>query len=201
MGCWAATESGPEKSRHMRQESPAGAEAARRFTASIWSDVGRELSGTAGGRESMGIGGGALSVGLPLPNPLCRADLAAWLEGGGGRRRGTIDGEACWSAGVTAGDLPGLDGSLGGREGFGGSARSRFLAGRDGDWLAPSRSASSLAFASRSRLVGGRGGSLAWSRVGGNLLTVPSPEVWPRERLDMVEMCEISDELEFLLAS
>ena len=75
----------------------------------------------------------------------------------------------------------------------------RGLDGSDGELLAAWRSASSLAFASRSRLVGGSGGSFAWSSDGGSLLPGwPSPD-WFRERLEIVERYDTSEEFEFRL--
>lgn len=56
------------------------------------------------------------------------------------------------------------------------------LGGREGDVAAAS-------VASLSRLVGGSGGSLAWSRVGGSLRPEPGGSDVPfKDRLDMVEM-------------
>jgi hypothetical protein len=103
----------------------------------------------------------------PELKPDSKADLVRKLDAGGGRRRAGRAGEGS-SGRTTAGELAGLEGSRGGKEGLGGSAMR--LGGRDGVPLAASCSAASFAFASSSRRVGGSGGSLACSSVGGSLL-------------------------------
>lgn len=101
------------------------------------------------------------------------------LEGGGGSRRAGRAGDC--SSGCVPGDLPGLEGSRGGRAGD----------------LAPASSSLALFAASTSRLDGGSVGSFAWSSVGGSLLPPPWLSDAPfRDRVDIAEMCEASDELE-----
>lgn len=126
------------------------------------------------------------------------ADLARFQDiGGGGIRR---DGNAggCSSACSVAGDRAGRLGSRGGRDGRGGSA---ILDTVDGDLIErggahpADAAASSFALASSSRRVGGRGGSLAMSRVGGSRRVgcseptlVAEDTVWFRDVLDTVDM-------------
>lgn len=166
--------------------------------ASIWAMVGRELRGMGGGA------GGGEGLRVPELKPHSRADLVRKLDGGGGRRRAGRAGEASSGEGGTGpGERAGLDGSRGGREGLGGSAMRR--AGRDGE--TPASAAASFAFASSSRRVGGSGGSLAWSRVGGSFLglCVSGPPfevadlVWLSERLEMADIWDTSEAFEFLL--
>jgi len=154
------------------------------------------------GLELNGIGGGPSLVGgflgLEL-KPHCNALLGWALDGGGGRRRAgrAGDGASDW---LTAGDFAGLDGSRGGSEGraagegsvvrlgrTGGSATC--LDGRDGAEFCACCCAASFALASSSRRVGGKGGSFACSRVGGNFLTPLTSEdlVRPRDRDDTVD--------------
>ena len=208
-GYWAATASGPEKSRQTRQdEGAAGAEAGRacaavatRFdAASISAKVGRELKG---------MGGGASFPPDLFENPDWSADfgrLGAEGGGGGGKRLfGSAgawdwawmwDGEAC---------CPGREGSRGGREGRAEAAGCEVAESDLGDntdvlcaCAAASASAASFAFASISRRVGGKGGSLAWSRVGGSLRVDFSEPALVSDRLETADMRETSDELEFL---
>lgn len=163
--------------------------------------VGRELSGMGGGAS-----GGAIVLLFPAPKPDSRADLARLIFAGGGNRRvGRAGDGSSGTAGWAALD-PGLDGSRGGNEGredgCGGSAMRR--GGREGESPA---AAASIALASSSRRVGGKGGSLACSRVGGSRLgTCPSGVpleaadlVWLNDRLDIVDNWDTSEAFEFLL--
>ncbi len=162
--------------------------------ASIWAKVGRELRGTGGGA------GGGEGFRVPAPKPHSRADLVRKLDGGGGRRRGGRAGDASPGGGATAGELTGLDGRRGGREGLGGSTMR--LGGRDGVSAAS-------ALASSSRREGGSGGSpicLVWSNVGGSFLGLWAsgapfwaPGLWFSERLDTAESWDTSEAFEFLL--
>lgn len=123
-------------------------------------------------------------------------------EGSLGGRDGR-DGSAGGSRNVEDGDGNGeRDGSRGGPWGKAGGA-DRFGS------LSSCCCASSLAFASISRRVGGSGGSLAWSKAGGSFLVgwalsdvtlvrADEEAVLFQEDVDTLERYEMSDELEFL---
>lgn len=89
-------------------------------------------------------------------------------------------------------------------EGRSGALTGTVLRGAAALAAAASFSAASFARASTSRLVGGNGGSLAWSKAGGSLRrgcpstdpTLVCEEVWFSERL---EKFDIPDEFEFRL--
>jgi len=155
--------------------------------ASIWAKVGRELRGMGGGA------GGGEGFRVPAPKPHSRADLVRKLDGGGGSRRGGRAGDAAPGGGATAGELTGLDGRRGGREGLGGSTMR--LGGRDGV-----SAASALASSSRREGSGGSPICLVWSNVGGSFLGLwASDLVWFSERLDTAESWDTSEAFEFLL--
>lgn len=94
--------------------------------------------------------------------------------------------------------LTGLDGCLGGRPGLASLASLASLA------AACLAAASSFAFASNSRLVGGKGGRSAMSVTGGSLCTtvpldpllVVEEIVLVNDRDDMVDCIEASDDAE-----
>lgn len=177
--------------------------AARTVTAPISARVGRELTGTGGGEPRPvrfeGSGGGRDEPSRPVLG-LTKADA------GGGRRRGSVGRFSSTCAGTGALEA-GLEGSRGGRLGQPGSARG--TAGADRveisggliTWVFSVSVASLAAWDSLSFLDGGSGGSFAWSKTGASIRRVDgeSTEVVlarDKDRLEMDEIWEISDELE-----
>ena len=169
VGFAAARASGRVKSRQIRHED---ATPGRFDGRGGLSAEGRLASGRGGssaeGLLARGMGGGSVEAGFWMGNlrpelrPQSRADLKR------GRLAGRVGVEADSCGWVVGEGCPFLDGKGGGCTGFIESVERR--GGRGGVVCAFCCSAASCSFAlaSSSRLLGGRGGSLAWSRVGAN---------------------------------
>lgn len=161
-GYLAATSSGPEKSRQIRQTSFEGLVACLALIASICLIVGFEDDGIGGGAESVfadgrfGIGGG-----VPFLPPL----VAGRLGIGGGASSRTLDRERDGNAGAWLG----RDGNDGRDDSFSPCRVIRGMAGED--WAVVNCPRASRAFSSACSLRdGGKTGNAASSRRGGSFL-------------------------------
>lgn len=190
-GCCAATASGPEKSRQIRQEASCRA-ALFEATASICAILGRDARGTGGGAATDESAGVPLAV-FPDTCGMVRTNLSG---GGGSRRIGSAGADSSVSA--IPGERAGLLGSRGGSDGeeeepFRAGRAGIDLLGSSGGWTilaAVTAFASSLSWfwaASRSLLDGGSCGKVAWSNAGGSFRFSVEPV---REREDMVDLTD-----------